>query len=159
MRGQPSKSSELGWIELKISLGLRSEWKYKNGNTYTYFLVSQTNHVVYYTTQIFLGNLFFVYIHEVHSCFQKSHQHRKWNPRVPCICTCSSPKMSQKTTCDVKRVHLLLYVIHAVTPFWPMYYIILSFLCSCLKKASVSSSSSWFWFLTFDSKRYSAFFA
>ena len=42
--------------------------------------------------------------------------------------------MSQKTTCDVKRVHLLLYVIHAVTPFWPMYYIILSFLCSCLKK-------------------------
>ena len=71
----------------------------------------------------------------------------------------SSPKMSQKTTCHVKRVHLLLYVIHAVTPFWPMYYIILSFLCSCLKKASVSSSSSWFWILTFDSKSYSAFFA
>ena len=124
-----------------------------------YFSVANKPCSIVYNTNLLREPFFFVYIHEVHSCFQKSHQHRKWNPRVPCICTCSSPKMSQKTTCHVKRVHLLLYVIHAVTPFWPMYYIILSFLCSCLKKASVSSSSSWFWILTFDSKRYSAFFA
>ena len=59
-------------------------------------------------------------------------------------------KCPKKTTCDVKSV------IHAVTPFWPMYYIILSSSYSCLKKASMSSSSSWFWILTFDSKSYSA---
>ena len=99
------------------------------------------------------GTYFFVYIHEVHSCFQKSHQHRKWNPRVSCT---SSPKMSQKTTCDVKSASVTVCVIHAVTPFWPMYYIILSSSYSCLKKASMSSSSSWFWILTFDSKSYSA---
>ena len=99
-----------------------------------YFSVGNKPCSIVYNTNLLREPFFFVYNHEVHSCFQKSHQHRKWNPRVPCICTCSSPKMSQKTTCDVKRVHLLLYVIHAVTPFWPMYYIILSFLCSCLKK-------------------------
>ena len=66
------------------------------------------------------------------------------------------PQKCPKKQHVMSRVHLLLCVIHAVTPFWPMYYIILSFLCSCLKKASMSSSSSWFWILTFDSKSYSA---
>ena len=47
-----------------------------------------------YNKKLLLEPIFFVYIHEVHSCFQKSHQHRKWNPRVSC-CTIS-PKMSQK---------------------------------------------------------------
>ena len=92
---------------------------------------------------------FCVYIHEVPPT-------QKMEPQGP-ACT-SSPKMSQKSNmwCQECICYCVLYM------QWPHFDLctILFFLStSCLKKASVSSSSSWFWILTFDSKSYSALFA